>query len=396
MVFGMPIALATSRTPGADSLFRSQPMAGISDAIKAAEKQLRGALRGAANRTLAVFTSGRSRTAVRLDPSDVRRILVVRMNGRMGNTLFLTPLLSALHDVMPNAAIDVFSTYPDAADLLRGMPGLRKVMTLPHKGWWRLGTSLATLRSFRANRYDLAVDPQVNSSGGRIALVLARARWRLGFGSDQQWLRLDYSADVPSTVRHEALRPLALLQQAFDYRVDQTQPHLRVANSPEELAAGARLLEKSTHRGALQPGGGTTVIGFFASARGKKDLGPDWWREFWQAYLALQPGTVPLEVLPSASHPPVMPDFATVHCRSPRELAATIGHADWFFSADTGPMHLASAAGVPTIAFFENSDPSTYGPINRNDVALGIGGMTAHVVAEECARIVAAGVQRSD
>jgi len=365
-------------------------MAGIWDGIEAAEKQVRGALRSAASRTLAAFTSGRNQPAARLDPSAVRRILVVRMNGRMGNTLFLTPLLSALHDVMPNAAIDVFSTYPDAADLLRGMPGLRNVMTLPHKGWWRLGTSLATLRTYRAQRYDLAVDPQVNSSGGRIALMLARARWRLGFGGDQQWLRLDYAADVPSAVRHEALRPLALLQQAFNCRVDQMQPHLCVANSPEELAAGARLLEKSRHRGVLQPDAATTVIGFFASARGKKDLGPEWWREFWQAYLALQPGTVPIEVLPSASHPPVMADFATVHCPSPRELAATIGHADWFFSADTGPMHLASAARVPTIAFFESSDPSTYGPINRDDVVLSVGGMTPHVVAEECARIVAA------
>jgi heptosyltransferase-3 len=364
-------------------------MAGILDGIKAAERQMRGALRSALSRTLAVFSSGRAQSAVNLDPAAIRQILVARMNGRMGNTLFLTPLLSALHDVMPHAAIDVFVTYPDAADLLRGMPGLRDVITLPHKGWWRLGPSIATLRAYRANRYDLAIDPQANSSGGRIALLLARARWRLGFGGDQQWMRLDFAADVPDTVRHEALRPLALLQQAFGYRVEPTHPHLCVANSADELAAGAQRLDRSVRAGARQPGAAAPIIGFFAMARGKKDLGPDWWREFWRAYLGIQPATVPVEVLPAATHPPVVADFATVHCPSPRELAATIGHADWFFSADTGPMHLASASGVPTIAFFDSSDPAKYGPINREDRALRIGGMTPRQVAEACAQIVA-------
>jgi len=368
-------------------------MAGILDGIKAAERQLRGLLRSAVSWTLTLFSSSRARPAANLDPSAIRQILVVRMNGRMGNTLFLTPLLSALHEVMPDAAIDVFVTYPDAADLLRGMPGLRNVITLPHKGWWRLGASIATLRAYRANRYDLAVDPQANSSGGRMALLLARARWRLGFGGDQQWVRLDFAAEVPDTVRHEALRPLALLQQAFDYRVEQTHPHLCVANSTDELAAGAQRLRRSLQGGVRQPHGAAPIVGFFAMARGKKDLGQDWWRQFWQAYLDIRPATVPVEVLPTATHPPVVADFATVHCPSPRGLAATIGHADWFFSADTGPMHLASASGVPTIAFFDRSDPAKYGPINRQDRALGIGGMTPRQVAEACATIVAAAPQ---
>ena len=53
-------------------------------------------------------------------------------------------------------------------------------------------------------------------------------------------------------------------------------------------------------------------------------------------------------------------------------------------------MHLASAAGVPTIAFFEHSNPDKYGPIKREDHALRIAGLTPHLVAEACANIVAA------
>ena len=75
---------------------------------------------------------------------------------------------------------------------------------------------------------------------------------------------------------------------------------------------------------------------------------------------------------------------------SPRMLAATISHADWFFSADTGPMHLASAAGVATIAFFDQTNPAAFGPIKPRDTVLRIGGKSPQEVAQDCASIVAA------
>ena len=145
---------------------------------------------------------------------------------------------------------------------------------------------------------------------------------------------------------------------------------MRVANSDREIEQGAELLSVRLGQAARQPMGGSPVIGFFASARGKKNLGMQWWRDFWQEYLEVRPDTAPLEVLPKASHPPVNGEFATVHCPSPRMLAATISHVSGFFSADTGPMHLASAAGVPTIAFFNWTHPRTFGPIGPNRALL--------------------------
>jgi ADP-heptose:LPS heptosyltransferase len=364
-------------------------MAGFKSALLAVEKRIRRRARTAMSKVLALFGGARGNSRTHLDPALIHSVLVARMNGRMGNTLFLTPLLAAIHEVLPHAAIDVFVSYPDAADVLRGLPGLRNVITLPHMNWWNLPTSLRTLKDYRSRRYDLVIDPVPNSSGGRIALLLSRARWRLGFTADEQWLRLDYAAELPPGVRHEALRPLALMQQAFGYQMAPGVPRLRVANSSDEFAAGARLIAERMALAARRAAPDWPTIGFFASARGKKDLGPQWWREFWQAYLELRPQTAPLEVLPTADHPPVNSDFANVHCPSPRQLAATISHADGFFSADTGPMHLASAAGVPTIAFFEQTNPAAFGPIKPEDAVLKIAGMTPRQVAEACAGIVA-------
>jgi len=95
-------------------------------------------------------------------------------------------------------------------------------------------------------------------------------------------------------------------------------------------------------------------------------------------------------VLPTATHPAIDAGFASVHCASPRMLAATIASADRFFSADTGPMHLASAAGVATIAFFDQTNPAAFGPIKPQDTVLQIGGKSPREVAEACASIVAA------
>lgn len=365
-------------------------MAGSRGTIRAWEKRLRRGLRAAMSKVLAAFRSDHGPARLQLDPSTIRQVLVVRMNGRMGNTLFMTPLLTGIHEVLPHANIDVLVRYPDAADVLRGLPGLRTVMTLPHTGWWDPRAALRTIRACRANRYDLVIDPVPNSTGGRIAMLLSRARWRLGFGDADQWLRLDLAAEVPPGVRHEALRPLALLQQAFGYSIVPGQARLRIANDDAEFAAGARLFEE---RLALAYGprrAGRPVIGFFASARGPKDLGPQWWRDFWQAYLKLRPDSLPIEVLPTATHPAVNAGFASVHCPSPRMLAATIAHADGFFSADTGPMHLASAAGVATIAFFDQTNPAAFGPIKPQDTVLKIRGKSPQEVAEACAAITAA------
>lgn len=360
--------------------------------IKGAEKRLRRTFRAATGRLLSKLTRRNHIPVLSLDPVEIHQLLVVRMNGRMGNTLFLTPLLTALHDLMPHAAMDVLVSYPDAPDLLRGLPGVRDVMTIQHKGWWRLGRSLATLQAFRTHRYDLAIDPTPNSFGGRFALMLARTRWRIGFGSDTQWVRLDFAAELPPGVEHFALRPLALLRQAFGYRDTPGQRRLTVANSVDELADGARLFEQRLRdAGRARNSAAGPVIAFFASARGNKDLGSDWWRDFWRTFLALRPGTIPVEILPTAGHPPVEPDFPTVQCSSPRQLAAAIAPADWFFSADTGPMHLVSAAGVPTVAFFDRTDPARHGPIKPNDTSLRIGGLTPQAVAAACAEIVATG-----
>src|ERR1700692_1753003 len=97
--------------------------------------------------------------ATSLRPEEISTVLICRINGRIGNTLFLTPLIRYLHQLLPDAAIDLALAYPAAAELPRGMPGVRRIIVFPHRQPHRIGRYLAALRSLRACRYDVAIDP---------------------------------------------------------------------------------------------------------------------------------------------------------------------------------------------------------------------------------------------
>ncbi len=51
-------------------------------------------------------------------------------------------------------------------------------------------------------------------------------------------------------------------------------------------------------------------------------------------------------------------------------LAAVASRADCFLSNDTGPLHLAAAAGAPVVGVYTCTDPARTGPFGPNAVAV--------------------------
>ena len=113
-------------------------------------RELRGQLRYRMGLVLQRLI-GRRHTATRLDPGQIRSVLIVRINGRLGNTLFLTPMIERLHALLPDARIDLALSYPHAATLLAGMPGVRQVIPFPHKGRGLIPNYVRALRQLRAS-----------------------------------------------------------------------------------------------------------------------------------------------------------------------------------------------------------------------------------------------------
>jgi hypothetical protein len=343
------------------------------------ERELRGQLRYRLGLVLQRLIGPR-RTAGQLDPREIRSVLIGRINGRLGNTLFLTPMIAQLHALLPDAPIDLALSYPNAPALLAGLPGVRQVILFPHKGpdlipgYWR------ALRQLRATHYDLAIDPTPFSTSGRLILSLARARFRLGFNMPSQWAPLTHAVPLPGQMMHQGRQPAYLLT-ALGGAWDPATLRLRLPLRPDELAAGRAAISAALSAVSAELDPGRPIVGYFGHATGLKALPPSWWVRFWQALRALRPEIVPLEFLPAASVAPTVPGLATLHLPAQRQLTAAIASLQMFVSADAGPMHLASTTDTPTIALFQVTDPGMYGPLKSVDRSIAVAQLTPEATA---------------
>jgi hypothetical protein len=317
-----------------------------------------------------------------LSLDDIHSVLVCRINGRMGNTLFLTPLIRHLHALLPQAQIDLAIAYARGPDLLSDMPGVRQVVVFPHKTDRMVRRFLSALHRVRATRYDLVIDPVPESNSGRAVMTLCRARRRLGFVTNFQWAPLTHAVPPPREVMHQAAHPVYLLDRAIGRPYAAKTVRLWLPLRESELLEGRASVERAI--GSSDPAAMKRVIGYFAHAAGYKMLGKQWWEDFWGAFLALEPQAIPLECLPSAQHARTVERFAGFHVPSPRGLSAAIASMRAFISTDTGPMHLASATDVPTIALFRASDPLQYGPLKPTDLSIDVGTEPVAEVARRC------------
>lgn len=349
--------------------------------LRAASKSLRRNSRLVLGRSIARLM-GAPVYGTRLSATAVRSVLVCRINGRLGNALFLTPLIERIHELFPGAFIDLAMSYPQAPSLLRSQPGVRHVIAFPHKGIGMVWRYFAAVRRIRAQTYDVVIDPTPESTSGRIVLTLCRAKYRVGFATQSQWAPLTHAIAQPEEFMHQAIQPVHLLCNIFGAPYDPQDIRLSLYLQAAEIEAARSAVLRVIQRKNLRAGAGT--FGFFAHGTGSKPLERAWWLAFWKAFLELEPAALPVEFLPGPSTAPTDARHASLHFPSTRELTAAIATTRLFISADTGPMHLASATPVPTIALFRASDPTLYRPLKNSDLVIDVRDCPPWLAAQHC------------
>ncbi|MES1923947.1 glycosyltransferase family 9 protein [Salinisphaera sp. T31B1] len=288
-----------------------------------------------------------------------RRILVVRLNKRLGNILFLTPMLRTLAAGLPTARIDVLIQDARQAALLESLPGVGRIW-VQQRGLWGL---LGQLRTLRAQHYDLAIDPSGNSTSNRLAVALSGARQRMGFAGRSQWLRLTHAAPRPRS-RHQAEQGVELLLDSVTGTDFQRLDTLAVF--PDERAQA----EASRHWRRALGDETTPVVGFFTAATGRKQMPADWWHRWQNALQTRLPGARLLQICPPGQTDSALPGAASVAIAELDVLAALLSRLQAFVAADSGPMHLAAAAGVPVVGLFRATQPARYAPLGHDCTSL--------------------------
>ncbi len=292
-----------------------------------------------------------------LDRERIEKILLVRANYRMGNSILAIPAITLFRRNFPSARID-FVGSPMSGILFQNLPIDRHfciTRRLPDASW----ANPALLKEIRSVGYDLAVDVSCSQSAmGSFIVGFSRARFRAGLqGKWDLW----FNVRIPRPSEKNKYRILPAFLGAMGLETQEVLPSLVL--SPAEKEEGRRRIETLVGQGR-QP-----IIGVFVG--GRKAWGKRWPMEnFCQLITALyrqEPKVVvfvgPEErKLTELFKQRLQPDIPLIFEPSLRIFAAMISNCHLLITCDSGPMHLACAVGVRTVALFQNPDGNHWGP----------------------------------
>ncbi len=293
--------------------------------------------------------------------SDVRKILFVRPNFRMGNMLLATPGLHAARVALPQAKIG-FLTTSAYVQLLKGHPDIDRLHVLDRGMIAGIVRLFRLVRDIRGARYDLVVDCSEGASLLGAAFVgLSGARYRLGLNGSKQQAFFNLRMPVGRHSTHKISRQLELLSRIG----------IRAPACPMKIALGSEELKWARKRWeSWKVGTGQKCIGINIGARGDKRWPIE---RFLEVIATLNDQGERVVVF---AGPQELDRLAEMERRIPCEViidttnyacrfAALLSFCSVFVTGDTGPMHLAVAVGTPTVAIFRKNNFMEYGPQGR-------------------------------
>lgn len=311
----------------------------------------------------------------RLVPASPGRILFIRLSA-VGDVINTLPALEALRQSFPQAHIG-YLVEDRAFTVIDGHPSVDEVILYPRKRWvamlrnprqwpslWREFSQLK--QQLRSPRYDIALNYQSNLKGALFSL-LSGARLRIGFAKNN-------SKENSYLFNHINVSPEG---GELINRVEKFIALSAAAGANPDLAA-YRLPERPDRREAVQLWLQQAQLNRYAVIHpGTSDFGAQkrWLPERF-AELARRiraefqltpvitwgPGEQALaQRIVDASQGAAVLAMQTAHLL---DLAEITRGARLYVGCDSGPLHLASAVGTPSVALFGPKDPRTYAPWN--------------------------------
>jgi ADP-heptose:LPS heptosyltransferase len=285
-----------------------------------------------------------------------RKIAVLRP-GRIGDYLCATPAVRALRRAVPDARLD-YVALPLVRDLVERNPNVDRFVAFPGfpyvaEQFFQPRRALAWLAAMQDERYDLVV--QLYGSGvyaNPIALLMGGRRCAGFVRPEERTHPLDTAIPLPSQ-GPEVDRVLALVRHLGAAPAGR---HYDLRPTADDVAAAARVLD-----GLPRP-----VVGLHCGARdGERRMAPAVLYRTAEILRGRYGGSA--VVLGGDEERPIGSALARVAVDLTGTLslavsAAVIAALDVLVTTDSGPAHLAYAAGTPSVTVFPASDPCRWGP----------------------------------
>jgi len=296
-----------------------------------------------------------------IDKSNVRRVLLIRPNHRLGNQLMMTPLVQEVLDTFPNCRIDLFAGKVSPI-IFKNYERIDRIIRIPRKPFKELFNYIRAWLMLRNRRYDLAINVTKKSSSGRLATNFARATYKL-FGEEPDELKEKYSdaihlAKYPVYSLRYSLSKMGIADSAKEI------PFLDIKLSDAEIADGKKILQSLIDKKTEK------TVCLYTYATGAKCYSASWWSEFYERLKSSYPNYNIIEILPVENISMIDFKAPSFYSKDIREMGAVIANTAVFIGADCGIMHLSSAVHTPTLGFFSVTNTQSYVPYNRNSKAL--------------------------
>jgi lipopolysaccharide heptosyltransferase I len=306
--------------------------------------------------------------------------LVIRLSS-IGDIVHTLPAVAALGDTFPNARID-WLVEKRHAPLLSGNPYVHRIIHLDTLKWRHNLFSPGTLEqiaetamALREESFDAVVDFQGLLKSAFLARI-SRSGRRLGFA--EYWLReplagVFYSECVSPRGRKHVIEINFSLAERFGVKTP--PPEEWIFPLPQNHADDCHVESRLSALGVgefivLNPGGGWK----------SKCWAPENYAELIRRLERETPASILLTGSPS-DEPLIQeilggagPSRAHYFPSTILQLISLARRARLFVGGDTGPVHLAEAAGAPVVEIFSSQEPvntpERNGPFRAQDIVV--------------------------
>lgn len=291
--------------------------------------------------------------------------VLVMLDRHLGNFLVASPVLRHLARQFQTAQLILHSPHAALAQRIPGLPKPHLISASRDNLWSRARLFHQTLSGIRQHRPQMVIDFG-GSKTAALAGGLSRATWRICHQGAPHARLYNRHAD-PEALGHHRIDTYGALAAAAGHGSGWGHPSLQATEEDQADLASQGLGDA-----------GDIVCLHVAGGKGYKHWPLEKYARIidWLANQGLRPALI------GAAPDRLAANQVLEHCQQrPLDLVeqlpigtliALLSQCQLFVGNDSGPMHVAAAAGSPVVALFGPTDPSRWGPLsNRTTIVRG-------------------------
>ncbi len=305
----------------------------------------------------------------RIKRNEIRKI-VIRMPNWIGDAVMATPIPKSVAYLYPKAKIDVI-TRPWCADVFKNNPYINEIVIIDEKK--SLKNYLKLIRHLKRQNYDLGILIP-NSFNSALQFFLGKVKYRIGYNTDKRGFLLTLPVKVPENYKlmHYSKYYLHLLKY-LGYNYETEEVKLQLYLSEEEIKKTDKILKDL----GIKKDDILIGINPCAAHGPAKRWYPENFAKVADKLIAKYKAKVfifgsarekiqSLEVQRSMH----FKCYNLAGKTNLRLLAGIIRRLNLFITNDSGPMHIAAAFEIPTVAIFASTNINRSRPLNKNAIII--------------------------